>query len=139
MRGRWTRWAFVVGGMIVILGVVYLILRTMFTPAIRWSSTKCLFTQFDLAYRNELTAGKEPIVNKDQFWPRVQRWKIDWNSCRMERQVIYDSWKTPIVVTVQSPKIVFRSAGPDCRLMTDDDVVEEIPHVEPPAEWRIGG
>jgi hypothetical protein len=105
----------------------------VFTPAIRHAHTNFLFLQFGMAYRNGRNDGQPPVATVEEFVDRVLQWNIDWNSCERDGRVIYDSWDTAIKVAVEPSQIVLRSAGMDRRFDTKDDIVTEIPHVEPPA------
>lgn len=114
---------FVVGGAAV---AVWLSARHLIGPKIRDTHTSFLFAQMDDSYVRFLRAGNKPVASEQSFRQLVSTWAIDWNSCKLRDEIIFDSWGTPIQIRTESPMIHLRSAGPDRRFDTPDDIAREI-------------
>jgi len=61
-----------------------------------------------------------------EFLALVPGWRIDWNSCKYRDGTIIDAWGTPAQVRVDPAKILLRSAGPDRRFDTGDDLRVDV-------------
>lgn len=84
--------------------------------------TAFLFGQLEDAYRASIRSGQAPAADQQEFLKRIPQGTIDWNSCRLQDQVLYDSWNTPVEIRVNPSQMQLRSAGPDRSFDTGDDI-----------------
>jgi hypothetical protein len=82
----------------------------------------------DHSYRDYLAKGNTAAASPLELLALIPRWNIDWNSCEFRDGVILDSWGTPAEVGVDPATIHLRSAGPDRRFNTADDIAATIPN-----------
>jgi hypothetical protein len=120
------RWiAIAVGVCAVTLGA-WFAARQLAGPTIRRTHTEFLFTQFDQAYADFLRARNAPAGSQAAFYGLVSTWQIDWNSCEFRDGQVVDSWGTPVQTQAEPSTIRLRSAGPDRRFNTPDDIEKEL-------------
>jgi hypothetical protein len=110
----------------ILLVAAFLIIRVKISPTIFHTHTSFLFSQLEGAYRSSLASGQSRALSSQEFLNRIPQWGIDWNSCRLQSGVIYDSWNTPIEIRMEGASIVLRSGGPDRRFNTVDDISSQI-------------
>ena len=52
---------------------------------------------------------------------------VDWNSCKIEDQLIYDGWNNIITITfINETNLILQSSGKDCKINSKDDIVKSI-------------
>jgi len=109
---------------ILIAAAGYGVLRLTLQPYIFEIHTKFLFNQLEEILKNEGT----PLTSTEAFFQIVKKSNIDWNSCKMEQQTIFDSWDEPIIIQIQTEtkEWLFHSSGAN-RLMGDsDDITKTV-------------
>lgn len=74
------------------------------------------FLELDLSEVDELR----------ELIPLLEPQVIDWNSCAIEGNEIRDGWGRVVELLVEPAAVWLRSAGPDGRFGTTDDIVERI-------------
>jgi hypothetical protein len=104
----------------------FLMIRSRLDPSIRVTHTGFLLDQLKGTYLGAV-ASSQPRARSDQtFLDGIPDEAIDWNSCRFDDGVPYGSWGIPLKVSVQSTRIHLRSAGPDQKFDTEDDLAVEM-------------
>gem|GEM_PF-5215586 len=104
----------------------FLMIRPHLRSSIRVTHTGFLLEQLKGTYLSAVASG-QPRARSDQtFLDGIPHEAIDWNSCRFHEGVAYDSWDVPLKVRVESASIHLRSAGPDQKFDTEDDLAVEM-------------
>lgn len=120
---RITLLIFFIGGVMV---AAWFAARHLLGPDVRRAHTGFLLAQFDQSYSDFLRGGNDPAASEQSFRELIATWTIDWNSCEFRNGTAFDSWGTAIEIRTDAPAIHLRSAGPDRRFGTSDDIARQI-------------
>ncbi|MGJ8641046.1 MAG: hypothetical protein ACSHYA_16775 [Opitutaceae bacterium] len=106
---------------ILIAVVGYGLLRVALRPRILEVHTRFLFNQFD----EYLTTERKPPKSVNEFLQAIEAIGIDWNSCKIEQQTIFDSWNRPIFIEFSdcTDEWSFHSSGANQRIGDSDDII----------------
>jgi hypothetical protein len=104
----------------------FLMIRSRLAPSIRVTHTDFLLQQLRGSYLSAVASGQPRARSEQTFLDGIVHEAIDWNSCRFHDGVAYDSWDVPLKVCVESASIHLRSAGPDQKFDTEDDLAIEM-------------
>lgn len=101
-------------------------IRLYLDSSIRVGHTSFLLQQLEGNYLSSVASGQPRARSAQMFIDGIAHESMDWNSCRFHEGVLYDSWNVPLKVSVESVAIHLRSAGPDKKFGTADDIAVEM-------------
>lgn len=90
-------------------------------------------THFLLNQINEVAATPTLVRTKPELIQLLKQSNIDWNSCRLTAGEVLDSWGTPVHFDFGGipNRFEMKSAGPDKRMNTNDDIHRVIEASKP--------
>jgi hypothetical protein len=109
----------------VVTGAVFWLVPSV-RADIRRIHTEFLVIQLEQSYAASIRSGRTPVVSSREFLSLVPTWTIDWNSCELRDGAMHDGWGNAVQVHVDGSRINIRSAGPDQRYHTPDDILGQL-------------
>jgi hypothetical protein len=90
-------------------------------------------TDFLLNQINEVAATSNLVRTQSELIQLLEKSHIDWNSCKLTSSEVLDSWGNPLLFDFGGipDQFEMRSAGPDGRMNTKDDIHKVIQAPKP--------